>query len=37
MFSLNWRGITEDLKQRMIILQAICCNSMFSTAVRNIE
>ncbi|CAH1958726.1 unnamed protein product [Acanthoscelides obtectus] len=35
--SLNWRGITEDLKQRLIILQTICCNSMLSTGVRNIE
>ncbi|CAH2007542.1 unnamed protein product [Acanthoscelides obtectus] len=26
MLSLNWRGITEDLKQRLIILQTICCN-----------
>ncbi|CAH2008540.1 unnamed protein product [Acanthoscelides obtectus] len=30
-------GITEDLKQRLIILQTICCNSMLSTGVRNIE
>ncbi|CAH1980019.1 unnamed protein product [Acanthoscelides obtectus] len=37
MLSLNWRGITEDLKQRLIILQTICCNSMLYTAVRNIK
>ncbi|CAH1964631.1 unnamed protein product [Acanthoscelides obtectus] len=37
MFSLNWRGITEVLKYRLIILQTICCNSMLSTGVRNIE
>ncbi|CAH1973286.1 unnamed protein product [Acanthoscelides obtectus] len=37
MLSLNWRGITEDLKQRLIILKTICCNSMLSTGVRNIE
>ncbi|CAH1982647.1 unnamed protein product [Acanthoscelides obtectus] len=37
MFSLNWRGMTEDLKQSLIILQTICCNSMLSTGVRHIE
>ncbi|CAH1974131.1 unnamed protein product [Acanthoscelides obtectus] len=37
MLSLNWRGTTEDLKQRLIILQTFCCNSLLSTAVRNIE
>ncbi|CAH2002884.1 unnamed protein product [Acanthoscelides obtectus] len=36
MLSLNWRGITEDLKQRLIILHTICCNSMLSTGVRNV-
>ncbi|CAH1993729.1 unnamed protein product [Acanthoscelides obtectus] len=37
MLSLSWPGITEDLKQRLIIIQTICCNSMLSTGVRNIE
>ncbi|CAH1994339.1 unnamed protein product [Acanthoscelides obtectus] len=37
MLSLNWRGITEDLNLRLIILQTICCSSMLSTGVRNIE
>ncbi|CAH2008203.1 unnamed protein product [Acanthoscelides obtectus] len=37
MLSLNWRGITEDFKYRLIILQTICCNSMLSTGDRNIE
>ncbi|CAH1978601.1 unnamed protein product [Acanthoscelides obtectus] len=35
MLSLNWRGITENLKQRLLILQTICCNSMLSIGLKN--
>ncbi|CAH2014244.1 unnamed protein product [Acanthoscelides obtectus] len=34
MLSLNWRGIAEDLKLRLIISQTICCNSMLSSGAR---
>ncbi|CAH2009462.1 unnamed protein product [Acanthoscelides obtectus] len=33
--SLNWRGITENLKKRLIILQTIYCNSMLSICLKN--